>query len=186
MTSGVIYRTLMRAARLLKVLLVLQNRGKQTCRQLADDLQVSTRTVLRDVDALVEAGLPVVVHRGPQGGIELGFNYRTRLMGLTQDDIDGAERRFRYESDEQLLGDERIAALAQAIRGSNIVRINTKRTNKEANASASTHFAEARVIHPVRLTYDHVGWSVVDALDPARPIPFSDFADINISARRFS
>jgi predicted DNA-binding transcriptional regulator YafY len=75
----------MRASRLLRLLLLLQNRGRLTCATLARELEVTRRTVLRDVDALTEAGLPIIVLRGPQGGIELGFNYRTRLVGLAAD-----------------------------------------------------------------------------------------------------
>ena len=78
----------MRAARLLQILLLLQNRGRQTSAQLAQELEVVPRTILRDVDAMTEAGLPIIVHQGNQGGIELGFNYRTRLTGLAQDEAE--------------------------------------------------------------------------------------------------
>jgi predicted DNA-binding transcriptional regulator YafY len=78
----------MRAARLLQLLLILQNRGQQTCADLAKSLEVSRRTILRDIDALTEAGLPVIVHRGNGGGVELGFGYRTRLTGLDQDEAE--------------------------------------------------------------------------------------------------
>ncbi|MBL8590445.1 MAG: HTH domain-containing protein, partial [Methylobacteriaceae bacterium] len=78
----------MRAARLLQMLLLLQNRGRLTTAALARELEVARRTVLRDVDALTEAGLPVVTHRGAQGGVELGFNYRTRLTGLARDEAE--------------------------------------------------------------------------------------------------
>ncbi len=73
----------MRASRLLRFLLLLQNRGRLTSGALARELEVTRRTILRDVDALTEAGLPIVVLQGNQGGIELGFNYKTRLTGLS-------------------------------------------------------------------------------------------------------
>ncbi len=78
----------MRASRLLQMLLLLQNRGRMTSGQLAIELEVARRTILRDVDALTEAGLPIVVHQGNQGGVELGFNYRTRLTGLAADEAE--------------------------------------------------------------------------------------------------
>jgi predicted DNA-binding transcriptional regulator YafY len=78
----------MRASRLLQILLLLQNRGRMTSAELARELEVARRTILRDVDALTEAGLPVIVHQGNQGGIELGFNYRTRLTGLAADEAE--------------------------------------------------------------------------------------------------
>lgn len=78
----------MRAARLLQILLLLQNRGRLTAPALASELEVTPRTILRDVDAMTEAGLPILTHRGPQGGIELGFNYRSRLTGLAVDEAE--------------------------------------------------------------------------------------------------
>lgn len=70
----------MRAARILHMLLLLQNRGRLTAGALAEELEVSRRTILRDLDALTEAGLPVIVHRGAQGGIELGFGDRKSVV----------------------------------------------------------------------------------------------------------
>lgn len=78
----------MRASRLLQILLLLQNRGRLTAPALARELEVHTRTILRDVDAMTEAGLPILTVRGAQGGIELGFNYRTRLTGLADDEAE--------------------------------------------------------------------------------------------------
>jgi predicted DNA-binding transcriptional regulator YafY len=78
----------MRASRLLQILLLLQNRGRLTAGQLAQELEVDRRTILRDVDALNEAGLPVLTQPGHGGGITLGFDYRTRLTGLTEDEAE--------------------------------------------------------------------------------------------------
>jgi len=76
----------MRGDRLLKLMLLLQSRGKMTVRQIAKELEISERTTYRDIEALCIAGVPVVTERGPGGGCYLVDGYTTRLTGLTDEE----------------------------------------------------------------------------------------------------
>ena len=98
----------MRADRLLSVLLLLQANGKQTGRELANRLEVSERTVHRDMEALSAAGVPVFALRGTRGGWQLEETWRTQVPGL-----DEAELRALLMAQPRVIGDARLAAAAE-------------------------------------------------------------------------
>lgn len=206
----------MRASRLLRLLLLLQNQGRTTSASLARTLEVTPRTILRDVDALTEAGLPVVVHTGYRGGIELGFDYRTRLTGLSADEAEalgvllarplddlaplglaGAAARAREKLIESLPDPVRARAMrgAQRFRAGRAAAAIDDDPRVPALAEAirghrvvrvRAHTARERLIHPVALVQQADGWHLVDDLAPDAMIPVARCGDVNVSARTFA
>jgi predicted DNA-binding transcriptional regulator YafY len=77
----------MRADRLLSILMLLQARGRMTAGQLASELEVSQRTIYRDIDALCISGVPIYSDRGRDGGYALLDSYRTSLTGLNENEV---------------------------------------------------------------------------------------------------
>ncbi len=76
----------MKASRLLSILMLLQARGRMTAPALAAVLEVSERTVLRDIDQLSAAGVPVWGDRGRSGGFQLRAGWSTQLTGMTEEE----------------------------------------------------------------------------------------------------
>lgn len=99
----------MKADRLMSVLLLLQARGQVTERELAEQLEVSQRTIHRDLEALSAARVPVSAVRGAQGGWQLEKGWRTRVPAL-----DEAELRALLMAQPRALGTSRLAAAAQS------------------------------------------------------------------------
>ena len=99
----------MRADRLLSIVLLLQAKGRASERELAEQLEVSQRTIHRDLEALSAARVPVVALRGSQGGWELDKGWRTVVPGL-----DESELRALLMARPRIVGHPRLAAAAES------------------------------------------------------------------------
>src|SRR6202162_869605 len=99
----------MKADRLLSALLLLQARGRLTGRELSERLEVSMRTIHRDMEALSAARVPIFAIRGAQGGWQIEKDWRTQVPGL-----DEAELNALLMTQPRVLGHPRLVAAAEA------------------------------------------------------------------------
>jgi predicted DNA-binding transcriptional regulator YafY len=102
----------LKSERLLSALLLLQAHGRLSGREMAERLEVSARTVHRDMEALSASGVPVFALRGAQGGWQLDEGWRTQVPGL-----DEVELRALLMSQPRIIGDTRLAAAAERALG---------------------------------------------------------------------
>jgi predicted DNA-binding transcriptional regulator YafY len=98
----------MKSDRLLSELMLLQGHGRLSTREIAERLEISTRTAHRDMEALCASGVPLIAWRGAQGGWELEKSWRTQVPGL-----DDAELRGLLMAQPASLGRGKLAAAAQ-------------------------------------------------------------------------
>ena len=98
----------MKSDRLLSALMLLQAHGRLSSREIAERLEISQRTAHRDMEALCLAGIPLIAHRGAQGGWELQKGWRTKVPGL-----DDAELQGLLMVQPSALGDRKLTAAAQ-------------------------------------------------------------------------
>ncbi|MDG4821053.1 YafY family protein [Asanoa sp. WMMD1127] len=171
----------MRASRLLSLLLLLQNRGRLTAGQLAAELEVSVRTIYRDVEALHAAGVPLYGEAGHDGGYQLLDGFRTRLTGLTEPEAGAlalhalpgpaaelglsalvAASRLKLEAALPVALRERAQAIAQ--------RFHLDATNWYTDGDPSPHLSAvaAAVWEERRITIHYRGWErdVERTVDP--------------------
>ncbi|MGW0736890.1 helix-turn-helix transcriptional regulator [Streptomyces sp. NPDC002851] len=152
----------MKSDRLLSILLLLQTRGRVPAHELAERLEVSVRTIYRDVEALSATGVPVYAERGRHGGIALLPGFRTDVTGLTADES-RALFILAAEGAHAALGLD--AALGSALR-------------KVMAALPEPHRPAAELTSR-RVLVDPVRWlsgprQAVDALDVLQDAVFSD------------
>jgi predicted DNA-binding transcriptional regulator YafY len=120
--------------RLLSALLLLQAHGRLTGRAMAKRLEVSMRTVHRDMEALSAAGVPVYALRGAQGGWRLDEGWRTQVPGL-----DEAELRALLMSQPRIIGDSRLAAAVESAIGKLVASLPVAMRERAASIRQRLH-----------------------------------------------
>jgi predicted DNA-binding transcriptional regulator YafY len=133
----------MKSDRLISTLMLLQAHGRLTARAVAERLEVSPRTVHRDMESLCAAGVPVFALRGAHGGWQLDDNWRTRVPGL-----DRAELEALLLAQPRVVGDSRLTRAAE-------------RALDKLMASLPPDLRDAASVLRQRLHVDATGWAFV-------------------------
>lgn len=160
----------MRADRLVALLLLLQARGKMTAVELADELDVSERTIYRDIEALSIAGVPICTQSGSSGGVFLDEGYRVSLTGLKRDEVQA----LFASGQAELLGDLGLAKAAE----STLLKLLAALPLAQRREAERTH---------QRIYIDPAGWFHMD--NPAPHLPLLQQAvwedrEIDVTYRR--
>ena len=159
----------MRGDRLISIVLLLQTHGRMTAKELSEKLEVSERTIHRDMDALSGTGIPVVAERGQKGGWSLLEDYRTDLTGLKEWEI----RALFVSPSVHLLEDLGLTRITEEARNKlmaslpssyrengkdvwNRIHIDTSSWRKQKNKTASLETIKEAVFQEIklRITYE--------------------------------
>ncbi len=155
----------MRADRLLSLLLTLQTEGKVKARELARRLEVSPRTIYRDLDALTAAGVPVYAEPGPTGGVALLGGYETQLTGLNRAEL----QTLFFGKPPALLQDLGMSRVADAA----LLKLLASLPAAQQGASRARQ----------RLYIDTTGWATSRDAVPALPLLYEAVGERRVTLR---
>ena len=171
----------MRASRLLSLQMLLETRGRMSAQALAEALEVSVRTLYRDVDQLSAAGVPIYAERGRHGGFALLPGWKTTLTGLTPAEaqavflsgLPGPARDLGLGSDVQGAQLKLLAALPAAWRDdaqrvSNRLHLDPVDWYRESEPTPHLPTVAAAVWsgHQIRMQYESWNGTVERAVSP--------------------
>lgn len=128
----------MKSDRLLSELMLLQGYGRLSTRELAERLEISERTAHRDMEALCMSGVPLIAHRGAQGGWELEKGWRTQVPGL-----DDAELQGLLMAQPGALGSSQLSAAAQRALDKFVAALPAPARTQAESIRARLHFDPA-------------------------------------------
>ncbi len=196
----------MRADRILAQLMIMQRRGHVTAAELADELEVSVRTIYRDWDALRVAGVPLITDSGPGGGCRLYGRWHTELSGMTTEELEAlallsaadpsgafggrlatalAKLGAAVPDAYRLPGDRLLVDVEGTSKTTSLVRVLMRAANAELTVEIELRrlfdTSVRRVVHPLGLVSEAGSWHLVWTAEDRR-VRVDDVARID-SAR---